>query len=157
MVVVVSEQRHVISIANNGFLKRNYNQKPEDFQNEQRARSIQKALRKDLTRLLHGDVRFFGGADEETDEIERKSFFPEIRFIWSFGNKPSRSDKPKGRTTRNDKARTNTAGNTGSRYRVLDVKKNSGSAVRADETDARDGLDERNGRDERYGQTDTEL
>ena len=138
VVVVVSEQRHVISIANNGFLKRNYNQKPEDFQNEQRARSIQKALRKDLTRLLHGDVRFFGGADEETDEVERRSVLPEIRFIWSFGNKPSRTEKPKVGTAQAEKSHGKTDKNGGGRYRILDVKKNDGATPSSEATEPRD-------------------
>jgi hypothetical protein len=92
---VVSEQRHVISIANNGYLKKNYNQKADEFQNEASAKSIQKALRKDLTRLLCGDVKIFNAGDEEGDEEERKSFFPEIRFIWSFGSKSETSESKK--------------------------------------------------------------
>ena len=148
VVVVVSEQRHVISIANNGFLKRNYNQKPEDFQNEQRSRSIQKALRKDLTRLLHGDVRFFGGADEENDEVERKSIFPEIRFIWSFGHKSARSEKPKVGTDRKDKNRNKNVGSEGNRYRILDVKKQNGIPEGTDETvDLSEPADRRDGED----------
>jgi DNA repair protein RecO (recombination protein O) len=71
-VVVVSEQRHVISIANNGYLKKNYNQKADEFQNEASAKSIQKALRKDLTRLLCGDVKIFNAGDEEGDEEENR-------------------------------------------------------------------------------------
>jgi hypothetical protein len=131
VVVVVSEQRHAISIANNGFLKRNYNQRADDFQNEARAKSIQKALRKDLTRLLHGDVRFFGAADED-DEPERKSLLPEIRFIWSFGQKPDRPKKPRTSLPGEpgiapaSKGKAGKAGKVGknvSRYRISGVSK----------------------------------
>ena len=133
VVVVVSEQRHVISIANNGFLKRNYNQKPEDFQNEQRARSIQKSLRKDLTRLLCGDVRHYGGSDEEVDEIERKSFFPEIRFTWSFGKKSARNDKNRNGGAGRQRSRAGSAGTEGNRYHILSKSdKRNGNTPSAD-------------------------
>ena len=128
VVVVVSEQRHAISIANNGFLKRNYNQRADDFQNEARAKSIQKALRKDLTRLLHGDVRFFGAADED-DELERKSLLPEIRFIWSFGQKPDRPKKPRTSLPGEpgiapaSKGKAGKVGKNVSRYRISGVSK----------------------------------
>ncbi|MBE6652053.1 MAG: TIGR00159 family protein [Ruminococcaceae bacterium] len=95
VVVVVSEQRHVISIANNGYLKKNYNQKADEFLNEASAKSIQKALRKDLARLLRGDTKIFGATDEDGDEVERKSILPEIRFTWGFGAKTEKADKQK--------------------------------------------------------------
>ena len=133
VVVVVSEQRHVVSIANNGFLKRNYNQKPEDFQNEQRARNIQKTLRKDLTRLLHGDVRFSVGADEENDDIERKSIFPEIRFTWSFGKKSARNDKNRNGGAGRQRSRAGSAGTEGNRYHILSKSdKRNGNTPSAD-------------------------
>ncbi|MBQ3508254.1 MAG: diadenylate cyclase CdaA [Clostridia bacterium] len=95
VVVVVSEQRHVISIANNGYLKKNYNQKADEFNNEASAKSIQQALRKDLSRLLRGDTKIFTPADEEPDEVERRSIIPEIKFTWSFSEKPEKNEKHK--------------------------------------------------------------
>ena len=123
VVVVVSEQRHVISIANNGYLKKNYNQKADEFQNEASAKSIQKALRKDLTRLLRGDTKMFGTAtDEDTDEVERRSILPEIRFTWSFGSKPDKPKQHKPAASR-EVGNGNTKGRK-NRYRIAQVAKN---------------------------------
>ena len=113
VVVVVSEQRHVISIANNGYLKKNYNHKADEFHNEVSAKAIQKALRKDLSRLLRGDTRIFTPADEDTDEYVRKSILPEIKFTWSFGDskekkggsKPSAAREVSGLSSRSRKSR----------------------------------------------------
>lgn len=122
VVVVVSEQRHVISIANNGYLKKNYNQKADEFLNEASAKAIQKALRKDLNRLLRGDTRIFGAStDEDGDEMERRSILPEIRFTWSFGPKPDKTEKKKPAVARevghgNAKGKKN-------RYRISGVAK----------------------------------
>ena len=95
VVVVVSEQRHVISIANNGYLKKNYNHRADEFHNEASAKAIQKALRKDLSRLLRGDAKIFGAPDEEPDEDVRKSLLPEIKFTWSFGDTKEKKNKSK--------------------------------------------------------------
>ena len=122
VVVVVSEQRHAISIANNGFLKRNYNQRADDFQNEARAKTIQKALRKDLTRLLHGDTRFFGVAEDDGDELERKSVLPEIRFIWSFGQKPEHAKKSR-KTTKTETGSHISQKHRQNRYHISGVRK----------------------------------
>ena len=92
VVVVVSEQRHVISIANNKFLKRNYNQKADEFQNEARAKAIQKALRKDLARLLQGDNRGSDAEDGSGEGRGRRLVLPEIHFIWSLKDK--KADAP---------------------------------------------------------------
>ena len=121
VVVVVSEQRHVISIANNGYLKKNYNQKADEFLNEASAKSIQKALRKDLARLLRGDARIFGAKDDETDEIERKSMLPEIRFIWSFGDKKETGEQSKHAASRDIPAPASKEKKN--RYRVTGVRK----------------------------------
>ena len=126
VVVVVSEQRHVISIANNGYLKRNYNQKADELLNETTAKSIQKALRKDLARLLRGDTRIFGNKEDEADEIERKSVYPEIRFTWRFGDNKKDGEQTKHAASRevlsaSSKDRKN-------RYRVTGVRK-TGPAV----------------------------
>lgn len=124
VVVVVSEQRHVVSIANNGYLKRNYNQKAEDFQNDVKSKAIQKALRKDLTRLLRGDVKFFNTADDD-DEPERKSILPEIRFIWSFGTKPEQTDKHTASREAGSSgpAKSGTSKSKQSRYHIAGVSK----------------------------------
>ena len=99
VVVVVSEQRHVISIANNKFLKRNYNQKADEFQNEVKAKAIQKALRKDLTRLLQGDVRNADTEDGDGKNKHRQLVLPEIHFIWSLKEKKNEDSKPAAPTT----------------------------------------------------------
>ena len=77
VVVVVSEEKHVISIANNGFIKRDYNRSAADFQNEATYKSIQNALRNDLFRLLAGTAY-----DEEERLDERRRFRLNIRFRW---------------------------------------------------------------------------
>ena len=77
VVVVVSEEKHVISIANNGFIKRDYNRSAADFQNEVTYKSIQNALRNDLFRLLAGTAY-----DEEERLDERRRFRLNIRFRW---------------------------------------------------------------------------
>ena len=119
VVVVVSEQRHVISIANNGYLKKNYNQKADEFLNEASAKSIQKALRKDLARLLRGDARIFGNKDDEPDEIERKSIIPEIKFTWSFGDRKEPTDGQKPSASREVSASKEKK----NRYRIKNVRK----------------------------------
>ncbi len=125
VVVVVSEQRHVISIANNGYLKKNYNQKADEFQNEVSAKSIQKALRKDLTRLLRGDVKMFGNGDEDADELERKSIFPEIRLTWSFGPKVDTSEPKKPAASR--EVENHSAKGKKNRYRISRVTNHTAS------------------------------
>ena len=122
VVVVVSEQRHVISIANNGYLKKNYNQKADEFLNEASAKSIQKALRKDLSRLLRGDAKIFGNRDDDTDEIERKSLLPEIRFIWSFGDKKEKPEGQKPAVSR-DVSTTTSSKDKKNRYHIKNVHK----------------------------------
>lgn len=52
VVVVVSEEKHVISVANNGVLKRAYNRSASELRDEERVKEIQNALRKDLFRLI---------------------------------------------------------------------------------------------------------
>ena len=122
VVVVVSEQRHVISIANNGYLKKNYNQKADEFLNEASAKSIQKALRKDLSRLLRGDTKIFGVQDDDGDEVERKSILPEIKFTWSFSDKSEKSDRHKPAVSREI---GNTSKGKRNRYHITKVTKNT--------------------------------
>ena len=52
VVVVVSEERHIISVANNGLLKRDYNHSMADFSAGEK--EIQNHVRDDLFRLLTG-------------------------------------------------------------------------------------------------------
>lgn len=54
VVVVVSEERHIISVANSGFIKRDYNKNANDFRNEETLKLIQNSLRQDLFLLLAG-------------------------------------------------------------------------------------------------------
>ena len=121
VVVVVSEQRHVISIANNGYLKKNYNQKADEFNNEASAKAIQKALRKDLTRLLRGDAKIFSPADDEADEVERRSIFPEIKLTWSFSDKSEKAEKHKPAVSR--EIGTSSSKGRKNRYHITQVTK----------------------------------
>lgn len=66
--IVVSEERHLISIANNGLIKRDYHRTPDELRSESSMKNIQNALRNDLFRLLAG-VDF----DEEKPKRRRKS------------------------------------------------------------------------------------
>ncbi len=52
--VVVSEERHQISIANNGLIKRDYHRTPEELRSESSMKTIQNSLRNDLFKLLAG-------------------------------------------------------------------------------------------------------
>lgn len=52
VVVVVSEERHIISVANSGVLKRDYNRSAADLRTEDSGKEIQNALRRDLFRLI---------------------------------------------------------------------------------------------------------
>ncbi len=54
VVVVVSEERHIISIANNGEIKRDYYSSPLDLKNESSMKNIQNHLRNDLFLILAG-------------------------------------------------------------------------------------------------------
>ncbi len=68
VVVVVSEERHIISVANAGLLKRGYNSNGAELRNEERLKKLQNDLRRDLFLLLAG-----GSYEEEADrEIKRK-------------------------------------------------------------------------------------
>lgn len=58
VVVVVSEEKHIISIANNGQIKRDYNPGGmKDLQTEEGLKSVQKRLREDLYLLVLGESR----------------------------------------------------------------------------------------------------
>ncbi len=77
VVVVVSEERHQISVANNGLIKRDYNHSVEELQDEDGLKAVQNALRADLFRLL-------AGTDAEGEGGRRKWKIPklDIRFRW---------------------------------------------------------------------------
>ncbi len=53
--VVVSEERHQISIANNGLLKRDYHRTADELRSESSMKDIQNSLRNDLFKLLAGE------------------------------------------------------------------------------------------------------
>ena len=136
VVVVVSEQRHVISIANNKFLKRNYNQKADEFQNEARAKAIQKALRKDLARLLQGDSRAIDAEDGNGEGRGRKLVLPEIHFIWSLRDKKAEADMPA--KPENIETDSKSASSRSKSYRVVNDGKASETAP-AGNKDTADG------------------
>lgn len=70
VVVVVSEERHVISLVNNGCLKRDYNKSIADFSTGEK--DIQNRLRADLYLLVTGSAD--PTAEEKTDKHDRKKF-----------------------------------------------------------------------------------
>ena len=76
VVVVVSEERHVISVANNGYIKK-YNRSEEDFRNEVTNKSIRRQLQRDLTGLLTGMA-----LDESGKPAPIKI---RLEFKWGFG------------------------------------------------------------------------
>ncbi len=80
VVVVVSEEKHIISIANNGFIKRDYNRSVTDLQNESTLKNVQNDLRKDLFLLLAG----MPIEDEAGSESRRlRKFALHVRFKWT--------------------------------------------------------------------------
>lgn len=73
VVVLVSEETHKISIANNGMLKRDYNRGASDFRDPETAKEIKKHLREDLYRILiGGDSKDMERALAWTDEQKEK-------------------------------------------------------------------------------------
>lgn len=54
VVVVVSEEKHTISVANSGLIKRDYNRNAADLRNEETLKLVQNSLRQDLFLLLTG-------------------------------------------------------------------------------------------------------
>lgn len=95
VVVVVSEERHVISIANNGFIKKDYHRPETDFHNDATLKSIQKQLLRDLTRLLTG-VSVDDGGKPEATKIK-------VEFKWGFGL--DREDRERRRRERQEAER----------------------------------------------------
>lgn len=74
VVVLVSEETHIISIANNGMLKRDYNRGVKDFKDPETTKNIKKHLREDLFRILTGGdskelerVRIWADEQKEKD------------------------------------------------------------------------------------------
>ncbi len=65
--VVVSEERHQISIANNGLLKRDYHRTADELRSEASMKDIQNSLRNDLFKLLAGEEY-----DEEKQEKSKR-------------------------------------------------------------------------------------
>ena len=76
VVVVVSEERHVISVANNGYIKK-YNRSEEDFHNEVTNKSVRRQLQRDLTGLLTGMT-----LDESGKPVATRI---RLEFKWGFG------------------------------------------------------------------------
>lgn len=94
VVVVVSEERHTISVASNGFIKRDYIRRVEDLQDEARVRMNQNVLRNDLFLLLAGT-----DYDEKTTEQKRRRAKLNIRFRWRIRDKRESTDEEKAKST----------------------------------------------------------
>lgn len=71
VVVVISEEKHIISVANSGLLKRDYNHSPRELRDEETLKEIQNDLRQDLFRLLSG-ASYEEEADRELKRQERQ-------------------------------------------------------------------------------------
>lgn len=75
VVLVVSEETHMISVANNGLLKRDYFHDVSELQNETTLKAVQSKLRNDLFLILAGT------SYEEEDRVhERKRI--KFHFTW---------------------------------------------------------------------------
>jgi hypothetical protein len=85
VVVVVSEERHTISIANNGTIDSDYNVGSADLRDEEMLKAIQNALRNDLFLLLVG-AKYDENADENGTGKKRHTRF-NLRFNWSWGDR----------------------------------------------------------------------
>ena len=76
VVVVVSEERHVISVANHGYIKK-YNRSEEDFLNDATNKSVRRQLQRDLTGLLTGMTLDESGKPQPSKV--------RLEFKWGFG------------------------------------------------------------------------
>jgi hypothetical protein len=75
VVLVVSEETHMLSVANNGLLKRDYFHDVSELQNEATLKAVQSKLRNDLFLILAGT------SYEEEDRVhERKRI--KFHFTW---------------------------------------------------------------------------
>ena len=72
VVVVVSEERHVISVANNGCLKRDYNKSMTDFATGEK--EIQNRLRADLFLLMTGSADPTADTGSKDSDRHRKKY-----------------------------------------------------------------------------------
>lgn len=72
VVVVVSEERHIISIANNGLLKRDYNRGAEDLRDKENQKIVQNQLRQDLFLLMTGQPMEAVSQDAITQEKNKR-------------------------------------------------------------------------------------
>ena len=72
VVVVVSEERHVISVANNGCLKRDYNKSMADFATGEK--EIQNRLRADLFLLMTGSADPTADTGSKDSDRHRKKY-----------------------------------------------------------------------------------
>ncbi len=83
VVVVVSEEQHVISIANHGRLKRGYNRNAEELRNESSLKAAQNQLRNDLFLLLAGtDYEEQEASGKERKKHRREKSHIHFRFKW---------------------------------------------------------------------------
>jgi diadenylate cyclase len=72
VVVVVSEERHIISLACNGLLKRNYNRGMEDLRDKENLKIVQNKLREDLFLLMTGKPVNAAQQDAITQEKQKQ-------------------------------------------------------------------------------------
>ncbi len=72
VVVVISEEKHIISIANAGLLKRGYNNNAHELRDEEQLKDVQNELRQDLFLLLAGSS-FDGEIDRKCKKKKKKA------------------------------------------------------------------------------------
>jgi diadenylate cyclase len=87
VVVVVSEERHVISVANNGAIKGDYHIGPAELYGEDTLKAIQNTLLNDLFLLLAGTPYDENGKPAKSD----RRFRMNLKFMWGWGDAKKKS------------------------------------------------------------------
>ena len=86
VVVVVSEETHKISVANNGQLKRDYNRTAADFKDAETEKDIKKRLREDLFMLIGGGdlqdmERALSWSEDQKEKAKKKENRRNVRLM----------------------------------------------------------------------------
>jgi hypothetical protein len=112
-VVVVSEERHVISVANNGTIKGDYHIGPAELYGEDTLKAIQNTLLNDLFLLLAGTPYDENGKPAKSD----RRFRMNLKFMWGWGDAKKKSaasvDMPLSAASPKSEASSSDGGETG--------------------------------------------
>ena len=113
VVVVVSEERHVISVANNGAIKGDYHIGPAELYGEDTLKAIQNTLLNDLFLLLAGTPYDENGKPAKSD----RRFRMNLKFMWGWGDAKKKSaasvDMPLSAASPKSEASSSDGGETG--------------------------------------------